>query len=103
MNREEILKRNKESNPKDEGMEYIEDKAKRYGEIGLCIVFIILVIYKTIKGFAIYDLLALFWAYFGIGYIYKYRIFKTKKSLISAICGMIAAICSVLAYVLQTW
>lgn len=103
MNRDEILNRNKANNPKDEGIEYVEDKSKRYGEIGMCIVFILLVIYNTVKGLPIYDLLAIFWGYLGVSYIYKYRANKTKKSLFTAICGMIAATAFMLSYVLQTW
>lgn len=103
MDRDEILKRNKESNNKDEGEQYIEMKARRFGEIGLCVFFIALIIYKLAKGLPADDLLAVFWGYLGVGYIYKYRYLKTKNSLISAICGMIAAIAFTIGYILQTW
>ncbi len=103
MDRDEILRRNKESNPKDEGKVYVEDKAKRYGEIGMCVVFLLLVVYNLIKGQPLDDLLAMFWGYLGVGYFYKYRKFHEKGSLISAVCGMIAAVAFLLAYVIQTW
>ena len=103
MTRDEILTRNKASNPKDEGKAYVEDKARRYGEIGMCVVFILLIIYNIIKKQPTNDLLAFFWGYLGVGYIYKYRAAKSKGTLISAICGMIAAVAFLLAYVAQTW
>lgn len=103
MNRDEILERNKANHPKDEGMVYIEDKAKRYGEIGMSIVFILLIIYNFVKGLPTNDLLAMFWGYLGVGYLYKYRVNKTKSNLVSAISGMIAACAFLLTYVLQTW
>lgn len=103
MDKEEILKRNKLSNTKDEGEQYIEMKARRYGEIGLCTFFILLILYKMINNIPTNDLLAVFWGYLGVGYIYKYRYLKTKSSLISAVCGMLAAIAFALAYILQTW
>lgn len=103
MNRDEILERNKADNQKDEGIEYIDNKAGRYGEVGLCIFFILLVIYNFAKGKPVSDLLALFWGYLGMGYIYKFRANKTNRSLISAICGMVAAFSFLLAYVFQTW
>ena len=103
MTRDEILTRNKASNPKDEGKAYVEDKARRYGEIGLCIVFALLIIYNFFKGKSTYDLLAIFWGYLGMNYIYKYKANKTKGSLVTAICGIVAAVCFLLVYVLQTW
>ncbi|MBC3796238.1 DUF6442 family protein [Acetobacterium tundrae] len=103
MNRDEILSRNKEGNPKDEGMEYIEVQSKRHGENGLYIFFAVLVLYNFFKGLPIYDLLSVFWGYLSLGYIYKYQAFKTKKSLLIAILGMVAAICFLLSYILETW
>lgn len=103
MDRDEILKRNKQFVKKDEGEQYVEMSARRFGEIGLCIFFIALIVYKFVKGLPTGDLLAVFWGYLGVGYIYKYRFLKTKSSLISAVCGMIAAIVFTLAYILQTW
>lgn len=103
MDRDEILKRNKNSNPKDEGKVYVEDKARRYGEIGLCIFFILLIIFNSFKNQPTYDLLALFWGYLGVSYIYRYKATKAKGTLLTAVCGMIAAIGFLIAYVLQVW
>lgn len=104
MNRDEILKRNKQClGKKDEGELYIEMQSRRFGELGLCAFFIALICYKFAKGLPANDLLALFWGYLGLGYVYKHKFSKTKNSLTSAICGMIAAIAFTIAYVIQTW
>lgn len=103
MDREEILKRGKERKGKDEGEQYIESQSRRYGEIGLSLFFILLLIYKWCKGLPTNDILGLFWGYVGVSYIYKYKFSKTKSTLISAICGMIAALAFTLSYILQTW
>lgn len=103
MDRDEILKRNKQSTKEDEGEQYVMMKARKVGEIGLCAFFIALVLYKLAKGLPANDLLAVLWGYIGVGYISNYRFLKTKRSLISAICGMIAAVAFALGYVLQTW
>ena len=103
MDRDEILKRNKEANEKDECEQYIKSKARRYGEIGLCAFFILLTFYKMLKGIPTNDTLAIFWGYIGVGFIYNYKFLKTRKALFSAICGMIAAISFTIAYILQTW
>lgn len=103
MDRDEILNRNKANKQKDEREQYIEDKAKRYGEIGLCIVFILLIGYKFYRGIPANDLLAMFWGYLGLGFVYKYRAHAKNASLVSAICGMIASVSFLIAYVIQTW
>ncbi|KNZ41258.1 DUF6442 family protein [Acetobacterium bakii] len=103
MDRNEILTRNKDSKAKDEGLVYVEDKSRRYGEIGLSIMFILLVFYNFAKGLPIYDLLAIFWGYLGMSYVYKYRASKTKGNLVPAIAGLIAAVVFLLDYILQTW
>jgi len=103
MERNEILNRNKESKSKDEGLEYIEDKSRRYGEMGFTVICMLLIIYNFAKGLPIYDLMAVFWGYLGMSYVYKYRAFKTKAYLVTAICGIIAAVVFLLDYVLQTW
>lgn len=79
MERDEILRRNKQSTKEDEGEQYIEMQSKRFGEIGLCSFFIVLILYKLFKGLPANDLLAIFWGYLGVGSVYKYRFLKTKK------------------------
>jgi len=103
MDRNEILTRNKDSKPKDEGLVYVEDKSRRYGEIGLSLIFILLVFYNFAKGLLVYDLMAVFWGYMGMSYVYKYRASKTKANLVTAIAGIIASVVSLLNYILQTW
>lgn len=103
MDRNEILTRNKDSKSKDEGLVYVEDKSRRYGEVGFTVIFVLLVFYNFAKGLPIYDLLAIFWGYLGMSYVYKYRALKTKANLVTAIFGIIAAVVFLLDYVLQTW
>ncbi|MDP4152298.1 MAG: DUF6442 family protein [Bacillota bacterium] len=103
MDRDEILNRNKAGKPKDEGKEFIENKSSKSGAWGLSIFFVLLVLYNFFKGLQIYDLLAIFWGYLGVNYISQYRILKTKSALLTAVCGMIAAVGFLLVYIFQTW
>lgn len=103
MDRNEILQRNKQGTVQDEGQQYIEMQAKKYGEIGLIAFFIALTVYKWCKGLPANDLLAVVWGYLGVGYIYKYQKVKTKGALVSAICGIVAAVLFALSFVIQTW
>ena len=104
MDRDEILRRSRDSKKnKDEGVQFMEQQARRYGEIGLCGFFILLAVYKLIKGQPANDLLAVIWGYIGVSNIYKYRYSRTKQALTAAVCGVLAAVCFTAAYVLQTW
>lgn len=82
---------------------YVGMDSRRYGELGLCIFFLALGLYKIIKDLPINDLLAMIWVYRGVENIYEYESLGTRKSLISAVCGIVAGIVFAILYVLQTW
>ena len=103
MERSEILEKAKTASQKDEGQEYLNNKARRYGEVGLCAFFLLITGYKLAMGIPANDILAVIWAYVGVGYLSKYRDLKTSRALFQAICGLIAAFAFAFAYLLQTW
>ena len=102
MDRDEILRRNKDAKAKDEGEEYVEARARRFGEFGLVTFLILLSVYKGIKGMPFQDIVAIVWAYLGVSYVYKYIKMRSSRNLTAAICGMIAAVCFLLSYILNT-
>ena len=103
MERDEILAKVKTAPQKDEGVEYLNSKARRYGEIGLFVFFLLIMGYKLVMSIPADDILAIIWAYIGVGYLSKYHDLKTRKALLQAICGLIAAFAFGLGYLLQTW
>jgi hypothetical protein len=103
MEREEILRRNKDAHLQDEGQQFMESHARRYGEIGLAVFFILITLYKLVKGIPSQDTLAIFWGYLGLTYIYKYVYTRSRQQLFQAACGMLAAVAFTIAYLLQTW
>jgi len=102
MKKEEILEKSR-LEKQDEGQKDIEMKSNRYGEVGLVICFIVLIVFKTFKSLPIQDLLSLFWAYLGMKNVYVYQRDKTKTNLIAAVCGMISAVSFALAYFMILW
>ena len=96
MDKEEILERNKLSFPEDEGEEYVEMRARKFGEIGLVIVLTILMVYKMAMHMPCRDILAILWVYEGSMCIYYYKYYKTKKYLYYAIALPLSA----LAYII---
>lgn len=92
MDKEEILERNKQSFPEDEGKEYVEMRARKFGEIGLLTGLLILMVYKMIMRLPFRDILAILWVYEGSMCIYYYKYYKTKKYLFSAIALTLCAL-----------
>ncbi|WP_294373204.1 DUF6442 family protein [uncultured Clostridium sp.] len=103
MNREEILERNRKSKPVDEGEQYVEDKSRNVGEIGIIMFFIILFVYKEWKGIPTEDLIGLFWGYLGFSYIGKFKYYRTKRYLVCTILGLLGALIFITSYMLKMW
>lgn len=103
LNREEILARNKKSSTIDEGEQYIEDKSRNMGEIGMILFFIILFAYKEYRNIPADDLIGLFWGYLSFIYIGKYKYCRTKRNLAFIIVSFVGAIIFTASYILATW
>jgi len=100
MKKEEILEKSR-LEKHDEGQKDIVIRSSQYGEIGLIVCFIVLIVFKLFNGLPAQDLLSLFWAYLGMKNVYRYQRDKSKANLIAAVCGMIASVCFALAYFFQ--
>ncbi|MBZ9623171.1 DUF6442 family protein [Clostridium sp. FP2] len=101
MNKEEILSKSREEK-NDEGIKYLEDKGRKFGEIGFSAIIIFLVIYNLIKGLNSYSVFSIFWAYLALKYYGKYKILKEKEYLIGMIAGTIASLGSLFNYIWTT-
>lgn len=99
MNKEDILaKSRKEKN--DEGMMSTENKGRRIGISAFCCVFIFIVIFNVFNGRNSYAPMAMFWAFLSAEAYPKYQFSKNKWYLVTVIAGAIAAIASLISYVL---
>lgn len=103
MERDEILNRNKAAQPIDEGAEFIENKAKLYGQKAFLAFSILLILYNLFKGISNYDLMALVWINLAVSNLYLYKRDKEKVKLITVICSFIAAIAFAASHILHTW
>ena len=102
MNKEDILARNKESNVPDEGVQHIENKGRRYGVIGFCCLFILLMVYNFFNGLPNYQILSLFWAYLAAESFGKYRLQKQGVLLFTTIMCIIASLGFLASYIIRT-
>ncbi|MGI5966003.1 MULTISPECIES: DUF6442 family protein [Anaerotruncus] len=96
MDREEILKRGRESNL-DEREKWIDDHAKIVGVSAFLVTFIALVIAKLAAGQPTHDLQALFWAYAATEVYCRYRHKKQSALLATAILSGFCALANLAA------
>lgn len=103
MNKEEILERSRQS-LKDEGMEYAENQGRKIGFVAFVLLFAFLGIFNLFFGetSTYHAISSLFWVFVAGEAYGKYRFVRKKEYLITAIAGSIAAILSVVNYILTT-
>lgn len=101
MKKEDILAKSRQSN-EDEGMEYAESQGRKIGFAAFSILFSILAILSLFfwQIGTLYAISSLFWIYFcAEGYV-KFRFTKKTRYLVIIICGGIAAVYAVIAFIL---
>lgn len=103
MDRNVILESNKQARVRDEGTEFVDNRARRKGEFVLMCLMVLLMVYNLFKGIRSYDLMTVFWAYTAVTNLYKYKAYHQKTDLVAAIAGIVAALGFLVSYFLQTW
>lgn len=90
MDREEILKKSRESK-EDEGATYAENKGRRYGVAAFCSLFAVIMFFNLFTGQSNHVPMSMFWAYMAAEAYGKYRVSKSGALLTTTIFGAIAA------------
>lgn len=101
MNKDEILKRSRDQK-EDEGDIYAENKGRRFGVIGFCSVFIIIMCFNFFTGQNNFVPFAMFWAYGSAEAYGKYRVTKKKAFLVTTIFAAVASLCSIACHIIKT-
>ena len=103
MDKKEILEKNKKLMQEDEGKVYTDNRARSLGVTVMIGLIAVLIIYNLFKGLESNNLQAILWTFIGMEAFYKYRFAQDKKFLLTCVCGLIAAVCFLLTYLIQTW
>ena len=103
MDRNVILESNKQARIRDEGTEFVDNRARRKGEFVLMCLMVFLMVYNLLKGIQSDDLMAVFWAYTSVIYLHKYKVYRQKTDLVATVAAMVAALANLLLYFLHTW
>lgn len=99
MDREEILKRSREQK-EDEGTVYADNKGRRYGVIGFCSVFIIILLFNILTKQNNFVPYSMFFAYVAAEAYGRYRATKAKMLMVTTVTSSIAAVGSLACYAL---
>ena len=81
--------------------ELISLKSMRYGIIGMCFIFIILVLISGYKGISPAPLVSMMCAYNSVAFISRYKFDKKVENLVPGVMFMIAMILNTIAFILK--
>ena len=100
MDRDEVLKRSR-AEKEDEGNTFLENKGRRWGVIGFCVMTIVLLVFNLATGQNSYSVLAMFWSYGPLEAWAKYRVSRRRAFLTTAVLAAICALCFLACHVIQ--
>ena len=98
MDREEILKRSR-AEKEDKGRTFLENRGRRLGVTGFCVMFIVLLVFNAITGQSSCSIHALFWCYISLEAWGKYRLSRQRKFLTTAALTAVSSPCFLGCYV----
>lgn len=99
MEREEILRRSRAE--EDEGSTFLENKGRRFGVAGVCLMFIVPLVFNCVTGRSSCGIHALFWCYISLEAWGKYRISRQKGFLITGVLAAASSLRFLTGYELE--
>lgn len=100
MDREEIL-RHSRAEKEDEGSTFAENRGRRFGVAGFCILHILLVVFNLATSQSSYSIHALFWCYISLEAWGKYRTSRRRVFLSTTVLAAVSSLCFLACYVLE--
>lgn len=100
MDRDEILKRSR-AEKEDEGNTFMENRGRRFGVVGFCLMFVVLLVFNFITDQSSYSIHAMFWSYISLEAWGKYRASHQTVFLTSTVLAAVSSLCFLACYVLE--
>lgn len=99
MEKDEILEKSRKEK-RDEGKEFIFDKGRKSGTIGMMAIFFILAVYNLYTNHKSenFALLSVIFGYLSCESFGMYYVTKRKFDILNAIVGAVICICSMVTY-----
>ena len=100
MDRDEILKRSR-AEKEDEGNTFMENRGRRFGVVGFCLMVVVLLVCNFITDPSSYSIHAMFWSYISLEAWGKYRASDQTVFLTSTVLAAVSSLCFLACYVLE--
>ncbi|MCI2057650.1 MAG: DUF6442 family protein [Oscillibacter sp.] len=100
MDKDEILKKSREAR-EDEGTVYAENRGRRYGVMGFCTVFIVILIFNLVTRQNNFVPYSMFFAYLAAEALGRYQITRQKALLTATVLGTFSSVCFLACHILD--
>ena len=100
MDRDEILRRSREEG-EDEGDIFAENRGRRFGVVGFCVMFVVLLVFNFITDQSSYSIPAMFWSYISLEAWGKYRVCRQRGFLVTGVLAAVSSLCFFGCHVLE--
>lgn len=101
MDKDEILQKSREQK-EDEGVVFADNNGRRFGVIGFCSVFIIIMLFNLFTGQNNHVPFSMFWSYSSAEAYGKYRVTQKKVYMTTTILAAVASLCSLACHIINT-
>ncbi|WP_324825364.1 DUF6442 family protein [Sinanaerobacter sp. ZZT-01] len=101
MDKNEILKKSREQK-EDEGTIFVQNNGRRFGVIGFCSIFVIIMVFNLFTGVENFVPFTMFWAYAAAESYGKYRTTKRGVEGITAVLASLASLGFLICHIVDT-
>ena len=101
MKKDDLLEKYRKEQ-QDEGRDYVNEKGDHEGFYALCILSLVLTIYKAVTKQPFGDITALLFVFLSVGAFKRYQIEKDKFTLLFSIVTGIITLASLIIFVMKT-
>lgn len=102
MDSDEVLRRSRDSGG-DEGKDFTNRQADGVGFLALCVVIVLLAVYKSIKGLPVGDVVSLTFIFLSAGMFARYRRSRERSPLVFGVLATVIAVGLLASFVIMTW
>lgn len=101
MDKDDILKKSREQK-EDEGVDFANNKGRRFGVIGFCSVFIIIMFFNLFTGQNNYVPFSMFWAYSAAEAYGRYRATRHNIYITTTVLAAVASLGFLVCHIINT-
>lgn len=78
------------------------DESKSFGVYGMLLIYVILIVYKTLNDICFYDIVSILLGFITFKFLYKYKLEKSKIDIIISLISLISCVFLLVEYIRVT-